>query len=338
MQITNLNIFSIWVFLIFIWIIWYLLIKKIKNQLIFNKTYPLLKSKKYFYIKYIFLFLALFFVSLSIFKIKINSNAVWITTNWINIIFTLDVSKSMNVADFSDENYYYSRLDLVKNNIKNFIKQNPNNKYWLVIFAWEAIWSIPLTDDFDLFLSILNQVDYKNLTVQWSDFVSAISMSKDRFLEDNKSNAVIFISDGWDNDDKIDVLSLEKLKKEKPNINYFTVGVWSENWGKIVLWSDFIWRNVYQQDSNWNDVISKLNIANLEKISSSLKADFIQIKDLNSMLELNKYIKKIETKLLKKEIWANYLDISRYLSFLSFLSFLCYLWLYFLNDKIWKKS
>jgi hypothetical protein len=45
-------------------------------------------------------------------------------------------------------------------------------------------------------LSILNNVDYKNLTTQGSDFVKAFELANNRTLiSEDKSRAIIFISD-----------------------------------------------------------------------------------------------------------------------------------------------
>jgi hypothetical protein len=41
----------------------------------------------------------------------------------------------MNVADISNSNYNYTRLSFAKNAIAEFVTNNSNNKYSLVIFA-----------------------------------------------------------------------------------------------------------------------------------------------------------------------------------------------------------
>jgi len=39
-------------------------------------------------------------------------------------------------------------------------------------------------------------VDYRNLTVQGSDFEKAINLATDRFIDEDRSKALVFISDG----------------------------------------------------------------------------------------------------------------------------------------------
>jgi Mg-chelatase subunit ChlD len=47
----------------------------------------------------------------------------------IDIIIVLDVSKSMNALDFEDSNNYYSRIDAAKLLVKNYVTNNPQNRY-----------------------------------------------------------------------------------------------------------------------------------------------------------------------------------------------------------------
>ncbi|MDR2640906.1 MAG: hypothetical protein LBC61_06525 [Candidatus Peribacteria bacterium] len=53
----------------------------------------------------------------------------------MDIIFALDVSKSMNVIDIFSNNSSYSRLEFAKGAISDFVSNNLENRYSLVIFA-----------------------------------------------------------------------------------------------------------------------------------------------------------------------------------------------------------
>jgi hypothetical protein len=44
-------------------------------------------------------------------------------------MFVLDVSKSMNVADISDGHYNYTRLDIAKKAISDYVVKHDNNRY-----------------------------------------------------------------------------------------------------------------------------------------------------------------------------------------------------------------
>lgn len=336
MQITNFNFYTFFIFIVWIGFILFFLYKSIQNQIDFNKNHRLLASNKYFYIKYICLFLSLFIAFLSIFWIQYGEKLESMNSKWIDIIFTLDVSKSMNVADFKDDNYYYTRLDLIKKSIAEFISKHSENRYWLVIFAGEAVSSVPLTDDNELFLTFLDGVDYKNLLKQWSDFESAFDLWVERFTDEKRSKVMIFISDGWENDDSINSEKIKKISKKIPGIQYFVVWVWSSEWWKIIEWQDVFWRYIYQS-YNGQEVISKINIPNLKEIARSIGADFIQINDKSEMEKLSDSIEKLNKTVLKKSVSWELADAGRFLSIISFLFFLLFLWLYLFNNRLWKR-
>jgi hypothetical protein len=44
-------------------------------------------------------------------------------------MFVLDVSKSMNVADITDNNYAYTRLDSIKKSIANYVSKHVDDRF-----------------------------------------------------------------------------------------------------------------------------------------------------------------------------------------------------------------
>jgi hypothetical protein len=44
-------------------------------------------------------------------------------------MFVLDVSKSMNVADITDNNYAYTRLDIAKESIARFVTKHSEDRF-----------------------------------------------------------------------------------------------------------------------------------------------------------------------------------------------------------------
>jgi len=323
MQFTNINIFSILIFIILFWFIAFLAYIKYLSQTSFNNKFKLLKSSRNFFIKYVFLFLAVIVLLFSILWIKYwtNNESVW--SEWIDVMFVLDVSKSMNVADINDGHYRYTRLDIAKKAIWDYIVKHDNNRYWLVIFAWDAISTIPLTSDYNLFLTMLSWVDYRNLTVQGSDFKKALDLAINRFVWDkDRSKAIVFISDWWDVWDKIEVP--DNIKKD---IVYYVVWVWTESGGKIMKWVDVFWRPIYQK-YKWQYVISKLNSDNLEKLASLLNWEYFKLEDVWDLKKLDKELSKLKTKAIKKKNSKELNNFSRNLAIFSLIFFMIFLGIY----------
>lgn len=333
MEITNFNIFYICIFLFFwFWMI-YLFKRNYKKQKDFNNKYKLLSTNKYFFIKNLFLLFSFLVILISIFWIKYWEKKSVNENLWIDIIFVLDVSKSMNVADIKDSDYYYTRLDAAKKAISEFVSKNKENRYWLVIFSWDAVSSVPLTNDLDIFQTFLVWVDYKNLTKQWSNFKKALELWIQRFtnISNDRSKALVFISDGWDNEDKINSDVIKNIIKNQKGINYYVLWVWSKKWWKIITWKDIFWRINYQT-FNWDYVISKLNEDNLIEIKNWLSWKYFKISQIN---DLTDSLNKLQKNVIKTDVNWEKENIWRYLAFVSFLFFIIFIILYLLEDKIY---
>lgn len=333
MYFSNFNIFWVCIFLLLFLIVIYFFYVNYKKQLIINNTFKKLAKFKYFYIKNIFLLLSLLIVLLSIFWIKYWNEKLSNSTYGIDIVFVLDVSKSMNVADIKDENSYITRLSFAKNAIKNYVVNNLNNRYWLVIFSGDAVSSVPLTTDKDIFLDVLDSVDYRNLLLWWSNFSKAMELWINRLLfSDDSSKALIFLSDWWEELD-LDIKQLKKINNNK-NIVYLFSWIWTQSWWKIIIWKDVYGRYSYQKYEG-DYVISKLNEDNLKSISDIFDWKYIKFEQSSDINKFKNNLFEIENKIIETNfIWTKQ-DLSRYLSFISFIFFILFLFLYLFEDKIY---
>lgn len=334
MEITNLNLLSIFIFIVIVLTCIFLLFNfYIKREKLKKKYILLFNQNKYFYVKYLLLFISLFFLLFSIFWIQYFSSEQEQKIDWIDLVFTLDVSKSMNALDF--ENSTISRLEVSKALITKYVLNNPNNRYWLVIFAWDAISLSPLTTDTSIFINFLQNVDYRNLSKQWTDLEKAINLSVDRlyFEKDDRSKALVLISDGWDEWEEINLDNIKKISKSK-NIPNIILWVATNNWAYIPDWADLFWNIIYQK-YNWEAVITKLNSSVLKDIANSLNWSYYSV---SSISNLWKDLEKFDD-LKKKSILTTGLskskDIWYFLSILSLLFFLLYL--FFNVTSTWKK-
>jgi len=328
MQFTNINIISILTFVLVISIVFYLFFLFYKKQSLLNSNFKKLSIPKYFFIKYLFLLFSFFILLLSLFWPRWD---VQITekSNAIDIVFVLDVSKSMNVSDISSDNTY-TRLDFAKEAIWNFVINNRQNRYSLVIFSGDAVSSLPLTTDIDIFLGVLKNVDYRNLTSQWTNFSKALELAFNRLnYSEVGSGAVILISDWWEDSDLWDIDTIDFDDKSK----LFVAWIWSEKWWKIITWTDVFGRINYQTYL-WEFVISKLNEENLNYISNLFSWNYIKLDSYARINDFTNYMKDIEKKVLQTNLSVKS-DLSRYFSNISFIFFVIFLLIYFTENKIY---
>lgn len=337
MEISNLNFSNIFIFFAISLIVIYWLFLMLKSDKYIVSKYKWLTNRRYNFIKYFLLVSSFLVLLLSIFWIKTSQQLPSEIKKVIDIVFVLDVSKSMNVADIESKNYSYTRLDFAKNAIASFVKENPDNRYSLIIFAWTASSSVPLTSDTDFFLSVLNNVDYRNIPTWWSNFFEALKLAHNRLnISEDKSKAIIFISDAWDDWDlftnDIKIKDYESLRDD--NIEYYLAWVWTKEWWKIISWRDTFGRLIYQKYKD-EYVISKLNEDNLKSLSKMINWNYQKLEKFSDINLFSKSLNKIEKKVIEENTLTNSIDFSRKLWIISFVIFMVYLALQIFDEKFY---
>ncbi len=331
MNIENLTIVTVIIFLIIVWGMWILWWKFYTQRKLLAQKYSLLFWKdNSIYTKYIAYFTSLILITLGIFTIqytsKSSSDKSW---NWVDIAFVLDVSKSMNSLDYQNDEYYISRLDYTKELLSDYIIAHPENRYWLVIFAWDAVSASPLTTDHSTFLTFLEGIDYTNLSVQWTNLEKAIELGIQRLFvwvqntDEERSKALILLSDWWDEGDRVDLDYIKKTLQNKP-LSTMVIGVGKKSWAKIPDGRDRFWRIRFQK-YQWKEVVTKLNSALLKDVAQAINGPYITIDNLNSWKKIEKNLESLEKKALTLHSSGEKKDASRWLAILALLCFLFWL-------------
>jgi len=270
-----------------------------------------------------FLIISFLFVFISFFE----GNFTWkketkITSS--NIVFVLDVSKSMLALDYSDLN----RLDLSKKMIKEYVVNNPDNKYWLIIFAWDVVESVPLIDDVDMFLNALEVSDTDSILKWWTDFVWVIDSSISMFEAEKLSWWVVIFSDFEDNswdDFNLDEKFKNRLKNN--NIKYILYWIWSTSGNFIPYWLNKLGQ-LFKTDKYWKEIITKLDLEFLEKLNKILSWEKYIVKNENDTIKLQD-LSSIQTQKIN-DITYSY---SRYIIMFAYLFFMLFLINYFYYRK-----
>lgn len=294
------------------------------------KIWSFRKSVKLVYTSYFLLFLSFVLLLISAFFTDYTTqNNAWKSNE--KVLFLLDVSTSMKALDYSEWNKTFSRLDAAKKWISNFVLNSPSFSVWLNVFAWEAIWIMPIISNSDTFLTFLSWLDENNVSKQWTNIYDALVYSIGRFDEkENSSKSIFLLSDWWDEIEKKDFSKIKELL-DKQKIKLHIIWVWSKKWNFIPLETDYFGQTTYKT-YNSKKVITKLNDENLKLVASKLGASYIELTGYND----SSY---------KTIIW-NYSSLislntkeNRYLIILSYILFLSFAILFFYNKFawIWKK-
>ena len=220
------------------------------------------------------------FLCIALANPKIGTELKSINREGVDIVFAIDVSKSMLAEDVAP-----NRLTRSKRIISEIINSLRSDRVGIVAYAAQAIPQVPLTTDFASVKNFLQIIDTDMLSSQGTSIDSALNLSVNFFDQNSDTNRVlILISDGEDHDDIPD--SIIKLISEN-NINLITIGIGQEAGTTIPIKIDGT-VDSYKKDINGDVVITKRNSDFLLKIASSSKGEYIDGNSTEDALELVK--------------------------------------------------
>lgn len=127
-------------------------------------------------------------------------------TEGIDIMLVLDTSGSMQAEDFKPEN----RLVVSKNVIRNFIKGRHGDRIGLVVFSRQAFTQCPLTNDYQLLLQFLKEVDFGMVEDGTAIGLALLTAANRLASSDSKSKIVVLLTDGVNNAGQIDPITAAK--------------------------------------------------------------------------------------------------------------------------------
>lgn len=210
----------------------------------------------------------------------------------VDIIFALDVSKSMWADDVKP-----SRLEFAKQLMNKLVDKLADNRIGFILFAGKPYLQSPLTVDAGILKMCLSNASPDVVPVQGTILPDALKLCDKSFNSTAKKyKSVILISDGEDHDTHIDDV-LRQLYDDGVIVN--TVGVGTIGGATITEPGT----NIFKTDVNGQTVISKLNDAELKLIASKTGGSYTYLSDNATKVAESIYtqIGDIERKLIKGE-------------------------------------
>ncbi len=131
------------------------------------------------------------------------------TTKGVDIVISLDISGSMLAEDFKPEN----RMTVAKQEAAKFIRGRENDRIGLVVFARKAFTQCPLTLDYEILISLLDQIQ-TGMIADGTAIGMGLATAVNRLRDSNtKSKVIILITDGSSNAGNIDPITAAELAK-----------------------------------------------------------------------------------------------------------------------------
>ncbi|MBT8181020.1 MAG: VWA domain-containing protein [Eudoraea sp.] len=252
------------------------------------------KSKFKSILKLIFLVLGISFLVLGLVNPKIGTKLETIKREGVDIVFAIDVSKSMLAEDIAP-----NRLEKSKRLVSEIINQLASDRIGIIAYAGQAFPQLPITTDYGAAKMFLQSMNTDMLSSQGTAINEAIELASTYFDDEEQTNRVLFIvSDGEDHSEGSTLDAVELAVEE--GIRIFTIGVGKTKGSPIPIKRNGIVESL-KKDSQGEVVITRLNEEILEEIADEGDGEYVNGSNTDDAVD---FIKEELNQMDKKEFEA----------------------------------
>ena len=263
--------------------------KKFTNTELLAKLAPNTSTFKSI-LKLIFLLVGLSFLIISLVNPKMGTKLQTVKREGVDIIFALDVSKSMLAKDIAP-----NRLEKSKQIISKIIDKLGSDRVGIIIYAGNAYPLLPITTDHAAAKMFLQNANPDMVSSQGTAINEALDLSKTYYNNEEQTNKfLVIISDGEDHQEETKQKAQDIANE---GVKVYTIGVGTEAGGPIPI--ELNGGHIgYKKNRQGETVITKRKADVLESIANVANGKYI---DGNKTEQPVKMIEKIISNAQKSE-------------------------------------
>ncbi|MFD1094640.1 VWA domain-containing protein [Salegentibacter chungangensis] len=240
--------------------------KKFANPELFPSLAPNRSAFKSL-IKLVIFLLAIASFVLALVNPKIGTKMETVKREGVDIVFAIDVSKSMEAEDVAP-----NRIEKSKQLVTQIINNLGSDRVGIIAYAGSAFPQLPITTDYGSAKMFLQALNTDMLSSQGTAISDAIELATTYYDDESQTNRVMFIiSDGEDHEGNVEDIAQEASNK---GIRIFTIGVGTEKGNPIPIKRNGVVQN-YKKDNQGETVITKLQPETLQEIASETNGEYI---------------------------------------------------------------
>mgnify|MGYP000211888874 CR=1 FL=1 len=252
-------------------------------------------------LKLIMLCLAFTCLTIAMVNPKVGTKLETVKRQGVDIVFAVDVSKSMLAEDIAP-----NRIEKSKQLVTQIINNLASDRIGIIAYAGKAVPQLPITTDYAAAKMFLQSMNTDMLSSQGTAINEAIQLARTYFNDEEQTNRVlIIISDGEDHSDLSQDIA-ETAAEE--GIKIFTIGVGSLKGAPIPIKQNGIVLN-YKKDRSGETVVTKLNEETLRAIAEEANGQYINGLNTNEVVEaIRDILNKMDKKEFEAKEFAEYKD------------------------------
>ena len=220
----------------------------------------------------------------------------------IDLYIAVDVSNSMNAQDIVP-----SRLDRSKQAINKLISELQGDRIGVIVFADKAFVQLPITTDYGAAKMFLSSVNTNSVASQGTAIGEAINLAVKSFADDERSKAIVIISDGEDHEN--DAAMEAAREAAKKGVRIYTIGMGLPDGAPIPEYGQGGRMTGYKKDRNGNTIITKLDEDMLRRIAEAGGGMYVRANNSNVGLEkIYDDISKMDKTEIETQVFTDYED------------------------------
>ena len=224
------------------------------------------RSRFKLWVKWSVLAVVLVLLSIALANPKIGTKIETVKREGVDIVFAIDVSKSMLAEDVAP-----NRLEKAKRIAFETISQLKGDRVGIVAYAASAYPQLALTTDHSAAKMFLQGMNTDMLSSQGTAIQEAIRMASNYFDENTPTARLLFIlTDGEDHEMGATEIATEAQEK---GVHIYTIGIGTEKGAPIPIKDGGA--QTYKRDRNGEVVITKLNRELLQQIAINAGGEYL---------------------------------------------------------------
>lgn len=253
-------------------------------------------------LKLAFLLVGLSFLILGLVNPKIGTKLETVKREGVDIVFALDVSKSMLAEDIAP-----NRLEKAKRLVSEIINQLGSDRIGIIAYAGQAFPQLPITTDYGAAKMFLQSMNTDMLSSQGTAINEAINLATTYYDDEEQTNRVLFIiSDGEDHSEGTTIEAVETAVDN--GIRIFTVGVGQSKGAPIPIKRNGVVQSL-KKDAQGEVVITKLNEEILKEIANEGNGEYINGSNTDAAIEfIKEQLNQIDKTEFEAKQFAEYKD------------------------------
>jgi Ca-activated chloride channel family protein len=259
-----------------------------------NRTRP--------YFKTTLIIIAFGFLALSLMNLKVGTKMETVKRKGIDIVFAIDVSKSMLAEDIAP-----NRLSKAKFLTGKIIDQLKGDRIGLIIYAGAAYPLLPITTDYGTAKLKLDLASPDLVPSMGTALSDALKFSQQFYNDESQKNRMLIVlSDGEDHEDGW-IQEAERLKEQ--GIQLVTIGLGTKKGAPIPIKNKRGVITDYKKDYDNEIVVTKRNESTLREMAQKTGGTYYDGNDANLVIDaLSEQIEGMEKMEFEAKQVSDYQD------------------------------